>query len=142
MSGFTDKGRDGCRVPIPWSMSEQSAFGFSHQHPMGIDEAWLPQPPWWGSYSVESQEKSADSSLNLYRKALAIRKQESGLGDGPMEWVELGSEILAFKRPGNFLCIVNFGAPTKLPAGEIIIASGPVDGDLLPADTALWLRTS
>ena len=142
MSGFTDKGRDGCRVPIPWTMSEGSAFGFSHQHPMAINEAWLPQPPWWGSYSVESQEKSADSSLNLYRKALAIRKQESGLGDGPMEWVELGSEVLAFKRPGNLLCIVNFGAPTKLPAGEIIIASGPVDGDLLPADTALWLRTS
>jgi len=40
MSGGTDKGRDGCRVPLPWT-AEGHAYGFS---PEGGAEPWLPQP--------------------------------------------------------------------------------------------------
>ena len=142
MSEYTDKGRDGCRVPIPWTMKEENAFGFSHHHSVKIDETWLPQPKWWGSYSVESQEKNQDSSLTMYRKALAIRRSESGLGDGPMKWVDLGDEVLAFERPGNFLCVVNFGGPVALPKGEVLLSSGPLDRGNLPSETAVWIRIS
>src|SRR5207245_2206982 len=39
-SGHADPGRDGCRVPLPWSGTEPP-FGFS---PSGtIAEPWLPQ---------------------------------------------------------------------------------------------------
>jgi alpha-glucosidase len=142
MSNFTDRGRDGCRVPLPWKSEAAGAFGFSTNAKLPPHEAWLPQSNWWGSFSVESQEKNNDSTLHLYRKALAIRSREEGLGDGPMTWIELGKDLLAFSRPGNFLCIVNFGAEVSLPAGEILLSSAPLDNGRLPSDTAVWIRTS
>jgi len=75
------------------------------------EEAWLPQPSWWGEYSVESQDQDPQSSLNMYRKALEIRRKERDLGDGDMEWIDFGPEVLAFRRSGQFLCLVNFGEP-------------------------------
>ena len=101
----------------------------------------MPQPDWWGTYSVESQEKDPASTLNMYRLALEIRKSEPGLGDGEMEWVDLAPSVLAFRRPGNFLCIVNFGSDFKLPPGELLVSSSPVRDSILPADTAVWMRT-
>jgi alpha-glucosidase len=44
-TGHTLKGRDGCRVPLPWTR-EGSSFGF------GDAGAWLPQPGWFGEYSA------------------------------------------------------------------------------------------
>lgn len=141
MSNFTDRGRDGCRVPIPWKNSSEGAFGFSTNRSLSPQDAWLPQSNWWGSFSVESQEKTPESTLNLYRKALEIRSHEEGLGDGPITWVEMGENVLAFARPGDFLCIVNFGAEIVLPKGEVLISSAALDNGRLPRDTAVWIRT-
>jgi alpha-glucosidase len=140
MSGRTDKGRDGCRVPLPWKSTTESGFGFSTSSQVTNESAWLPQPTWWGNYSVEAQEKDPRSTLAMYRAALEIRHQEPGLGDGEMKWLELGEDVLAFSRPGNFLCIVNFGKPTKLPEGEILLSSSPIEEGVLPSDTAVWMR--
>ncbi len=142
MSNFTDRGRDGCRVPLPWKNDADGAFGFSSNAKLPPHEAWLPQSNWWGSFSVESQEKNNDSTLHLYRKALAIRASEEGLGDGPMTWIDLGKDLLAFTRPGNFLCVVNFGDEISLPSGEVLLSSAPLDKGRLPRDTAVWIRTS
>jgi alpha-glucosidase len=77
----------------------------------------------------------------MYRKALAIRKAEAGLGDGPMTWIDVNDDVLAFTRPGNFGCYVNFGEEIELPAdSEVLLASGPLVGNKLPTDTAVWLR--
>jgi alpha-glucosidase len=140
MSLRTDKGRDGCRVPIPWKSAAESAFGFSGNGSLSPDGAWLPQPSWWGGYSVEVQDKDPGSTLNMYRRALEIRREESGLGDGEMEWVDLGKDLLAFKRAGNFLCIVNFGPEIELPKGELLVASAPIRDFRLPEDAAVWMR--
>ncbi|KGA12879.1 hypothetical protein GM50_23470, partial [freshwater metagenome] len=44
-------------------------------------------------------------------------------------------------RPGNFACYVNFGDEINLPAGaEVLLSSGPLNGEKLPTDTAVWLR--
>ncbi len=142
MSNFTDRGRDGCRVPIPWKSDADGAFGFSTNSTLPPHEAWLPQSNWWGSFAVESQEKNNDSTLHLYRNALAIRAREEGLGDGPMTWIDLGKDLLAFTRPGGFLCAINFGDEVGLPAGEVLLSSAPLDNGLLPRDTAVWIRTS
>jgi len=142
MSNFTDRGRDGCRVPLPWKSEAEGAFGFSTNSSLPPHEAWLPQSNWWGSFSVESQEKNSDSTLHLYRKALAIRASEEGLGDGPMTWIDLGKDLLAFTRPGNFLCVVNFGDEISLPTGEVLLSSAPLDNGRLPRDTAVWIRSS
>ena len=142
MSNFTDRGRDGCRVPLPWRSDAEGAFGFSTNTTLPPQDAWLPQSNWWGSFSVEAQEKNSDSTLHLYRKALAIRASEEGLGDGPMSWLDLGKDLLAFTRPGNFLCVVNFGEEVSLPSGEVLLASAPLDHGRLPSDTAVWIRTN
>lgn len=48
-------GRDGCRVPLPWSAAG-TGFGFSRTgHGSSPPQPWLPQPADWGRYSVESQ---------------------------------------------------------------------------------------
>jgi len=72
---------------------------------------------------------------------LAIRKAEQGLGDGDMEWIEAGADVVAFERPGNFACYINFGKAIELPSNsQILVASGAVHGHTLPIDTAVWVR--
>jgi alpha-glucosidase len=133
-SGKTEKGRDGCRVPLPWTGDGQS-FGF------GANGAWLPQPEGWGDLSVESQDGVAGSVLELYRSALAIRRERL-IDDEVLEWLDLGAEVVAFRRGSGLCCIVNMGArPVPLPDGDIVLASGEADGGMLPADEAVWMVT-
>ena len=133
--------RQGCRVPLPWSSDPVGAFGFSSNAALHIDKVWLPQSPWWGKFSVESQDGVNDSTLSMYQEALAIRKAEQGLGDGPMEWIEAGSDVVAFERPGDFACYINFGTAIELPAhSQILLSSGPIHAHTLPTDTAAWVR--
>jgi len=141
MSGFKDRGRDGCRVPLPWTSNQKGGFGFSTNDSLKLDQTWLPQSEWMGKYAVDTQDGVEGSTLSMYRQALAIRKAEPGLGDGPMEWIEVGKDVVAFKRPGDFACYINFGAPIELPSkSHILIASGPVVGHTVPTDTAVWVR--
>jgi alpha-glucosidase len=141
MSGYKDRGRDGCRVPLPWKTEPTGGFGFSTNELLELDQAWLPMSPWMGNFSAESQDGVAGSTLTMYRDALALRKLEEGLGDGPMNWIEAGKDVVAFSRPGNFACYINFGAAIEIPAGaKVLIASGPLEGNSIPTDTAVWLR--
>ncbi|MEV0588288.1 glycoside hydrolase family 13 protein [Nonomuraea sp. NPDC050310] len=133
-------GRDGCRVPLPWS-GEAPPYGF----PAGDSPelgTWLPQPPGWGPLTVAAQEADPGSTLALYRRALAERRAHPALGDGDLEWLDLGPDLLAFRREPGFTLVTNFGpGAAELPAHEaVLLASGPLDGSLLPADTTVWLR--
>lgn len=143
LSEYTDRGRDGCRVPLPWKKDPAGAFGFSSNLAIGPAGAWLPQSASWGRFAIEVQEGDPASTLTMYRRALSIRRQEPGLGDGPMTWIEVGPSVVAFSRPGKFACYVNFGSAFDLPeASELLLSSGPLDGNKLPTDTAVWLRLS
>jgi alpha-glucosidase len=140
-SGGTDPGRDGCRVPIPWEADSRS-YGFSLN---GTTEApWLPQPAVWKQLAASTQLGDPGSMLELYRSALTLRRAESGLHDAPLAWLDLGAEVLAFTRGDRFAFALNLGAsPVELPAhDEVLLASGALEDGLLPADTAVWLRTS
>jgi alpha-glucosidase len=128
----TDKGRDGCRVPLPWSAAGPS-YGF------GSQVAHLPQPDWFAAYAVSVQEADPGSTLNLYRRALVLRSQLFTGSD--LSWVASERSVLHFARPGGVRCLTNFGTkPVALPAGEVFLSSGPLDHDLLPSDTTVWLR--
>ncbi|MEZ5200914.1 MAG: hypothetical protein R2742_06160 [Micropruina glycogenica] len=83
MSGHTDKGRDGCRVPLPWT-SEGYDYGFS---PEGGQAPWLPQPAEWAELAADAQAGVPGSTLTLYRDALALRRQPE-LGDGTLTWLD------------------------------------------------------
>jgi alpha-glucosidase len=139
-SRHSDRGRDGCRVPIPWTDNGPS-FGFGPEAP------WLPQPEGWGSLSYEAQDSDRASMLSLYRDALRIRRQ-LGLGEPPadsassFQWLELGDETLAFRRNETLVCAVNMATvPVRLPEGTLVISSVPLTQDgRLPHDATAWLR--
>ncbi|MFI1176603.1 glycoside hydrolase family 13 protein [Streptomyces melanogenes] len=131
--------RDGCRVPLPWTVDGPS-YGF------GGGGSWLPQPASWGALSVEAQTGDPDSTLELYRAALAARREHPGLGSGDaVSWLEAPEGVLAFARDG-FVCTVNLTAePVRLPApGKALLSSGSrevaLDGGefVLEADTTVW----
>lgn len=131
-SGGAEKGRDGSRVPLPWT-ADGPSYGF------GAGAAHLPQPPWFADASVEVQAADDDSTLALYRRAIAERRRlRTGL---TLTWEDTDAEdVLHYRRPNGWRCVTNFGTtPLTLPTGSVVIASGPLDGGLLPADTTVWL---
>ena len=125
-------GRDGCRVPIPWD-GDQPSYGFGPG-----SASWLPQPATWATYTRSSQEGVAGSTLTMYQDALELRRRYDLAFENP-QWIDLGADTLAF-RSGAVTVVVNFGAaPVALPEGEIVLASGVLDGRTLPTDTTVWL---
>ncbi|TCO52216.1 alpha-glucosidase [Kribbella antiqua] len=126
-----EKGRDGCRVPIPWTIGGLS-FGF------GSGGSHLVQPKWFGAYSVEAQEGDPASTLSLYRRALAVRR---GLqASNSLTWVDSEDSVLHFIRPGGWQSITNFGAaPVELPDAAVVLSSSPLEGEKLPSATTAWL---
>ena len=145
-SGGIDPGRDGCRVPLPWTSDPYAAHGFSAtSSSVRATEApapWLPQPEDWGSRAVDVQVADPGSMLHLYRRTIALRAAEPALRTEPMRWLDdTPDDVLAFSR-GDLACLTNLGSePVPLPAHrDVLLASAPLAGDRLPGDTAVWLR--
>ena len=134
-SGHQQMGRDGCRVPLPWT-TDGPSFGF------GSGAPWLPQPEFFGELSAEAQAANPDSTLSMYRRALALRA-EHFTTDEEFAWIENDhAETLAFRRGSGAICVVNYGdRPVGLPAGEVLLASADIDADTreLPGNAAAWL---
>ncbi|NVM94329.1 glycoside hydrolase family 13 protein [Arthrobacter wenxiniae] len=125
-------GRDGCRVPLPWTPAGNS-FGF------GDGPAHLPQPGWFADVAVSVQDADPASTLALYRRALELRR--SLQTDETLEWVSNGrAELLHFVRPGGWQVVTNFGGTAvELPEGTVVLSSVPLDNGLLPAEATAWL---
>jgi alpha-glucosidase len=136
-TGGSNLGRDGCRVPLPWS-GTAPPFGFS---PAGTTvPPWLPQPAAWRDYTVERQHGDPDSMLTLYRQALRLRRTAGG----PLRWLPTDPDVLAFGRGDRFACVVNLsGRAVALPPHrELILSSAPVSEGRLAPDSAAWLSTA
>ncbi|RMI32795.1 glycoside hydrolase family 13 protein [Nocardia stercoris] len=132
-SGHTERGRDGCRVPMPWE-GELPPFGFTAGRP------WLPIPASWAALTVEAQLEHLDSTLSLYRMAIALRGSRVEFQGSGMDWYGSPPGCLAFRRSGGLVCALNTsGAPIPLPPGELLLASAPIEGGRLPANAAAWL---
>ena len=126
------KGRDGCRVPLPWDSAGHS-YGF------GELQAHLPQPVAFSRTAVGAQTGQPDSTLEIYREALRLRRQLQTVEE--LSWLETGhDDVLHFVRPGGWHCVSNFGTdPVALPDGVVRIASGALVDGLLPGETTAWL---
>jgi alpha-glucosidase len=133
-SGGVLLGRDGCRVPLPWSGTSQP-YGFG---PPGT-VAWLPQPVTWAHLSVEAQSDDPASTLSFYRAALRLRRTLPRA-----DRVRWGSppddDVLVLDRPG-LQCVVNMGSAAVAVTGEVLIASAATPLGELPPDCAVWVRT-
>ena len=128
-------GRDGCRVPIPWS-------GSAPPYGIGPGGTWLPQPPDWEPLTVEAQRDDPGSMLSLYRAALALRRDSPELLDAALEWVDGPEGVLAWRRDGTTVAVNLSGAALPAPPGKVLLASEPGAADgTLPPDTAVWVRT-
>ncbi|MDR1432546.1 MAG: glycoside hydrolase family 13 protein [Propionibacteriaceae bacterium] len=128
--GF-DTGRDGCRVPLPWSPTG-SSLGF------GDDGAHLPQPAWFAWFAASAQDGQPGSTLEFYRQAIAARKTLLGADDDTLEWLDSPPDTLHFRR-GHWHCFTNFAnTPAPIPTGEVVYSSAP-PGQTVPAASTLWL---
>ncbi|ASQ94416.1 hypothetical protein CGL27_16240 [Streptomyces sp. 11-1-2] len=136
--------RDGCRVPLPWTVSGPS-YGF------GSGGAWLPQPADWGRLSVEAQSGKPDSTLEVYRMALAVRRQHPALGAGTsVVWLDAPAGVLAFRRTAEdgrrFVCTSNTTQePVRISVyGQLLLASATAGIQVteshvvLPGDSTVW----
>ena len=134
-SGRTQVGRDGCRVPLPWSGTEPP-YGFSPDDAAG---PWLPQPEGWGSLTAAAQDGDATSTLQLYRSALGLR-QDCWAGAGEVDWIDSPDGVLSFRR-GNVQCWLNAGdVAVPMPQGELVLGSVPGSVDSLLPASAAWIR--
>jgi alpha-glucosidase len=140
-SGGNDPGRDGCRVPIPWT-GEGPPYGFSLNG--WSSQPWLPQPAGWAAYTAANQNGDPRSMLELYRDALRIRRAASALGDGPLEWLPGPDRVLHFTRAKRFACVVNLSdVPVELPEHDaVVLASEHIGDRYLAPDTAVWLSVA
>lgn len=133
-------GRDGCRVPIPWTRTG-AAYGFS---PAGAAEPpWLPQPEGWGDLSIAAQEGDPDSTLTLVRRALALRRElVPALSVDVVVSSPRAGVLVAAREPG-FACVLNCGSrPFRLgdDRGAVVLSSAEVIDGVLPPNAAAWLR--
>ncbi|MEI7540014.1 MAG: alpha-amylase family glycosyl hydrolase [Actinomycetes bacterium] len=136
------KGRDGARVPLPWS-GERAPFGFTSGKP------WLPISQSWAQMTVESESKDPKSSLHLYRTALALR-QTHLTGQGDISWRESlhhGSKsdsLLSYQR-GPITVVMNLSNESQecdVVGRPIVVSSGTVDAHsgkkVIPARSCAW----
>ena len=131
-SGGEEKGRDGCRVPMPRT---RDAPG----HGFGPGPAtWLPQPNVYGRYAVDQQ----DGAARLDARALsgtAAPRRELSLGSGSLAFVRgYGPDVVAFvngsARGDRLLVVANLGAePVALPDGAaVLVSSGALEDGARP----------
>ena len=130
--GVIVAGRDGCRVPLPWT-STGPHFGFSDA------ASHLPQPDWFSEYSVEAETAAHGSTLALYRRALTLRRELTS--SESVRWLDLGPEVVAFVRENGWTSVTNFGdTPIDLPDGDVILRSDHRTSRILPTDTTAWIH--
>ncbi len=150
-TGGAEPGRDGCRVPLPWS-DTTAPFGFSP-----TVDAWLPQPADWSALTRAAQHDDAGSMLNLYRDAI-VERSARWCGAGALEWIDGAASTLAFRRGSELVCVTNLSAdPIPSPVtgtARVLLSSRPLlrpdehtaDGHTtdeiapaeIPSDTTVW----
>ncbi len=136
------KGRDGARVPLPWS-GKQAPYGFTDS----MNPTWLPQPSDWAELTVSAEQDQPRSTLSLYSHSLQLRAQFSGA----VGFIESGDPaVMIYHRDEGIVIAVNTGAgeyllPEFLRAAEVLLDSESVEAsgdktEVLPPDCARWFR--
>lgn len=165
-----EKGRDGCRVPMPWR-ADAPGYGFAVGHPDGATSSqpqgtpsapWLPQPESFARYAADQQVGVEGSTFELYRQLIGIRG-ELDLGTGRFAWSQLHAPergVLAFTvttgggahlgsgepiPEKTVLVLANLGEtavdmPQEYAAAVFSHDEAVVEGQLMPDSAAWFLR--
>ena len=118
-------GRDSFRHPMQWEASPGG--GFTTGRP------WLPlvDP---AERNVAAQASDTESTLSFWKQLIALRRE---LG-GDLMPLDLGPDILAFRRGDHVVAISFADEPRPLPTGEVLLATEPlVGGSLAPFAAAV-----
>jgi alpha-glucosidase len=136
-SGHTIRGRDGCRVPLPWAGDVRPfEFGPTDSRP------WLPQPAAWRSLTAEAEARDPGSMLSLYRAALRLRREHPGFATDAFGWLPSPEGTLHFERAAGLRCAVNLSSrPMELPSDRRTLLGSDHDDGLLPVDAATWFES-
>lgn len=131
-------GRDGCRIPLPWS-PHTPTLGFSD---CPNAAAWLPQPENYGQLTRDAQQTEPDSMLTLYKRLLCLRKELSD-SVSYVEWIDTDDpQLLAFDN-GAFICLTNTSdddltVPVDM-IDRVLISTQEADDRTIPANSTLWV---
>jgi alpha-glucosidase len=86
-----EKGRDGCRTPMPWRAGDATG-GFTGGRP------WLPSDATHRALAVDVQEADTGSTLHLTRRVLALRRAHPALRVGHFETLFADASVLVIRR--------------------------------------------
>ena len=141
-TGGLRKGRDGCRVPLPWTSSPAGSHGFSltGDRPAA---PWLPQPEGWGRYAADRQDRDGSSMLALYRRLIAARRSHLAVDEA--ELVDEHDDLVVLRR-GRVLVACNTGRqPRDVAAAAgltpLLTTGERPAGAVVPADTTVWFTS-
>ncbi len=147
-TGGAELGRDGCRVPMPWTTSPESSFGFSESGHGAIAAPWLPQPAHWGTESVEAEEHDPASMLAFYRDLLHHRRSLTGAPT----WVDHDLDnCVVFDRDTTRVVVNLAGEARPLPdawRGDVVLDTAAVPGGaaggpwIVAPDSCRWISRS
>lgn len=162
---YTEKGRDGCRVPLPWNSQDApheaswdsrfgtgASFGFSPSDATAGSQSadpHLPQPLWYKDFAVDVEQQDPASMLSLYKACLSRRAALlTSAHNTSVTWLDEGDEVIAYTRQAAdnsgytaIASVTNFGKnAVALPEGDLILSSIQLDDPtLLPQDTSAWI---
>jgi alpha-glucosidase len=162
---YTEKGRDGCRVPLPWNSQDApheaswdsrfgtgASFGFSPSDATAGSQSadpHLPQPLWYKDFAVDVEQQDPTSMLSLYKACLSHRAALlTSAHNTSVTWLDEGDEVIAYTRQAAdnsgytaIASITNFGKnAAALPEGDLILSSIQLDDPaLLPQDASAWI---
>ncbi|SDK77211.1 alpha-glucosidase family protein [Aliiruegeria lutimaris] len=111
------KGRDGCRTPMVWDREEKNC-GFSEGKP------WLPVSTGHMRLSAAAEDRDPNSTLNFYRRIIALRKALLPLQKGSFTPLMVEEDFLTFLREykgSRVFCAFNLADEARrieLPAGN------------------------
>jgi alpha-glucosidase len=100
-------------------------------------------PDGWAALTVAHEATDATSTLAMFRSALRLRAALFAEAGDSVEWLDAPAGVLAYRR-GGVVVLLNAGQESALlPAGEVLLTSGPLEDDgLLPVDTAAWVQVA
>ena len=131
--GGARKGRDGCRVPLPWTATGPG-YGFTTGTPH------LPMPPLFADFAVDQQLDHPHSTLELYRTALRVRRELQT--SETLTWVDHSESVAWFCRDNGWNSLTNFGTDViACPEGEVIVSSAPLSAEGVAGESTIWFRS-